>query len=1282
MKKLLFLFAVLLTSVGAWAQDVFVEPVAGSYYYIKGMSTSVPYLGKQNVNSSIATVANTENAGVFTIEEIDGKKYVKCVNSPNDNVYLFKGTNDVLLGTDANKHVVSIETASQENCTYYINVNNGSYIHNNKSQGIGTGGPNASSENKWGFIKTQRPLMRIEDLDNSKVYYLRTSRGALFYESSNPNVLASTSYYSSVDVSSKSAEWAIYKYNGKYYFYNIAARKFIGKNTNNAGRYPLAVSAYDDVQIYATSTKENYPFVFSTDEYGAINHFHPTSNKNAPGVANWQGNDREGGLRSPNDDGSAHKILEVRDLTSDEISAIQKGFASIASDKEFVLKAGNNYMMDKRTAPTSTKAGRFQFVLQDGSLHTYKIKSIDQNQWVSYDPGQTNGDGHTKATLVDEEDDANNWLVIEYADGLYQISPFDANGNRVTRYWNWHGGIGSNKTYSVDDSEKTVGYYAQGGADDSGSSWSFYEVVVPENGVEYVLYDKTHKLFLDIKNLVAEPGYAGYNKVASLSSAKQTLYVTPKEGELYQWEIHTEVGGGSYLKQYNDEFIATTSIQYTDHYYNSLVAEREIGGVFYWTAEFRISDGNGYYVLKNTGEKSPGYLGVSGHTNAKALRVDQTEGDNQLKLVLHKASDCYSIVANNGYVVYDGVQYFNGDYILSDGPVTAEMLSTAELLGYSCEVSIDEEAKNITITYSVDVSDFKEGDKFFIRNREKAANYIAIQFDGGKLDNSPVPTTKRIYFTNGSNKDYKFCWELKATTHNGDECFLLYNPYYDWYVGPLTGTTSNTHMSKNADGAGRFKIEKEGDYFVFHSLTTNVTAENGALDCNFLHLYAWGGSEIVGWGRSANASQWLIEEVTEEMEAQWQNTLTSQYNNLTQHELGTGIGQYSGMPENLVEGFNALSLPEEATAIEKARYCVYALYDYASAVDALVINQPETGKFYYIQSANTNQYLSNVKSNTLTTTEQKSVNNIFYFENDGENTYLVAYENGHYVTNPWNIDVGEEKINENEIYKQPKSFVEGQIGKYALEYSASDGSMHYFTASGNSTNQKTDKEHNEAQWNLEPVTSLPFTFKKAALGFATFNAPVAMQLPADVLAYITDMVEEENVLQMYRLEGNVIPANTPVMLYNEAAKADNAADETTIELVIVDAYTGDEFDNFDGENDFVGTVAAKTYPTTGETVYSLQKKQKVQQTDPDMVGFYKKESGTDLGGFKAWIMITEKQGAQGRAFTIIFDGDDATGLKEALGLENESVEIYDLSGRRLDKPAKGVNVIGGKLVIK
>ena len=176
-----------------------------------------------------------------------------------------------------------------------------------------------------------------------------------------------------------------------------------------------------------------------------------------------------------------------------------------------------------------------------------------------------------------------------------------------------------------------------------------------------------------------------------------------------------------------------------------------------------------------------------------------------------------------------------------------------------------------------------------------------------------------------------------------------------------------------------------------------------------------------------------------------------------------------------------------------------------------------------------------------------------------------------------------------------------------------------------------------------------------------------------MIAYIGKIVDG-NKLKMRKFDKGKIPANTAVLLYNS-----DYANTPKVSLSIIETtgYTQDELEDIDAKDDFVGTVAAKTYPTTGETVYSLQK-----NSTSNMVGFYKKASGTTLGGFKAWIMTTEEQGAQGRAFTIIFDGDDATGLKEALGLENENVEIYDLSGRRLDKPAKGVNVIGGKLVVK
>ena len=175
-----------------------------------------------------------------------------------------------------------------------------------------------------------------------------------------------------------------------------------------------------------------------------------------------------------------------------------------------------------------------------------------------------------------------------------------------------------------------------------------------------------------------------------------------------------------------------------------------------------------------------------------------------------------------------------------------------------------------------------------------------------------------------------------------------------------------------------------------------------------------------------------------------------------------------------------------------------------------------------------------------------------------------------------------------------------------------------------------------------------------------FDSSVAYQLPEGVKAYVSEILEGKK-LKMTELASGVVPANTAVLLWNESV----ANEDVTVNLTIVENTT------FEGTNSFVGTVAAENLKAEKDC-YSLQKGTKGK------VGFYEKSTGTK-GGFKAWIEMAKT--GEARAFTIIFDGEDATGIKEALGLENENVEIYDLSGRRLDKPAKGVNIIGGKTVI-
>ncbi|MBR4160832.1 MAG: hypothetical protein IKT87_04025 [Bacteroidaceae bacterium] len=1121
MKKLLLLFAVLLTSVGAWATGL-EDGVYTIKNVINGRGTLCAVEGQNNVGAADITLSGYEGKSQDAVT--DGEKWY--VFTLFGKTYLYNLGNKKFLADRSRDVAVFAENAPSagvsitQNGDYYIfksadyklsccpGYDKGNTIRwlsddEANSQHLTVtrvdNGENDFSESIATAIAKAKQITSTANLENTKAYYLRSKRGALLYNSDNPTQLSSTVAYGNISNTSTAAEWAIIKKNDKYYFYSLEGKKFIGQNTNEGGRYPMQVLPQNDVQI-VSSTVSDYPFVFSTDNYGAINHLnHPT----APGVANWKGNSSAGGLRALGDDGSVHQIMAVRDLTDEEVQAINNAFM----------------------------------------------------------------------------------------------------------------------TYT------------------------------PNAETEYVLYDVSHKVFLDINNLATAPQQAECKELAKLNSEKQSLYIT---AEGLSWKIHTATTATvKYLGQYTDK-----------NQWNSKVNEDQ--SEFAWTSNPVLENGNIFIILQNTSGKQNGFLGNEGHANGSALFVNQTDENQKLKLKLHEASLVYKVITTetNGAAVYEGKNYTNGEYIFANATLKDADISAKSVLGKECtNVVLDEESKTVTLTYAI-ATNFKDGDKFFIKNRDHANDYICADFSGGKLDKSEGPTTKRISYQtkNGSNIDYRFCWELKAT--NEEQCFYLYNPYYDWYIGSIRATNQDTYMSKTEEQAGKYKIEIEDNHFVFHCLTSNINA--GGQDGNFFHWYSWWGSkQIVGWQRSSTASQWLIEEVTDEMETLWQNTLASQFNTLTQHKIGTGVNQYSGMPENLVEGFKALSLPEEASAIEKARYCVYALYEYGSAVDALTLNMPAAG-FYRIMSMNGNdntkkgQYVQNYVNGTgLKLDRNIDAKSIMYIANNN----ILSYASGLYV-NDYDAEGGVGLIGEVGSVPTSWSIIENRdlIGTYAL------GGQDNYYLSDWLTSDRTTFGNNDANaaWTFEPVEELPFTFNSKALGYATFCAPVAVQLPENVSAYTSEVIieGEKSMLVLTKINENIVPAKTPVLLYN-----------ATMEVPIVN-FGITATDNYISSNSFVGTIATENL-NQDKVCYSLQLGQNTGK-----VGFYKKETGTK-GGFKAWLELDNTNGTnETRTFTIIFDGDDATGLKEALGIENEKVEIYDLSGRRLDKPTKGINIINGKKVIK
>ncbi len=182
-------------------------------------------------------------------------------------------------------------------------------------------------------------VTNVEDLSNNKVYNLITTRGWLIYNSANAGVVASTASYGTFATGAdvEACQWAIYKSEkNKYYLYNIGAGKFVGRNAGEGGRFPFVTEVTNDIQVVKNTTGTDYALVFSTDNYGAINHFNHTAE---PGVANWRGNDSQGGLRALNDAGSAHKVVEVADIAPATLNAIAEAVAVYEADNTEAVAA-------------------------------------------------------------------------------------------------------------------------------------------------------------------------------------------------------------------------------------------------------------------------------------------------------------------------------------------------------------------------------------------------------------------------------------------------------------------------------------------------------------------------------------------------------------------------------------------------------------------------------------------------------------------------------------------------------------------------------------------------------------------------------------------------------------------------------------------------------------------------------------------------------------------------------------------------------------------------------
>ncbi|MEE0804797.1 MAG: discoidin domain-containing protein, partial [Prevotellamassilia sp.] len=220
-------------------------------------------------------------------------------------------------------------------------------------------------------------------------------------------------------------------------------------------------------------------------------------------------------------------------------------------------------------------------------------------------------------------------------------------------------------------------------------------------------------------------------------------------------------------------------------------------------------------------------------------------------------------------------------------------------------------------------------------------------------------------------------------------------------------------------------------------------------------------------------------------------------------------------------------------------------------------------------------------------------------------------------------------------------------------------------------NDKSNKDTGLSVFSFTPVTE--YTFNVTSVGMATLCLPFNVVLPQGMVAY--DLAESKITqsgdvayayMDVIAEEGDVLKAGTPVIV---------KAEEGSYKLAIT-------MDDTNAKGALGGSLLKGNFISQTLSQDSYAKKY-IFANGANGVGFYlmKKSSGP-IGANKCWMEWNVSAGQPVvRSFVISFD--DATGISDIIPetKENSTHLIYNIGGQRLNKPQKGLNIIGNKKVI-
>ena len=352
-----------------------------------------------------------------------------------------------------------------------------------------------------------------------------------------------------------------------------------------------------------------------------------------------------------------------------------------------------------------------------------------------------------------------------------------------------------------------------------------------------------------------------------------------------------------------------------------------------------------------------------------------------------------------------------------------------------------------------------------------------------------------------------------------------------------------------------------------------------------------------------------------------------------------------------------------------------AITNYKACTDVVM---PETGKFYTFQETTQGRYVMSTLAKTGNTdrlaTSAKNTSSadcIFYYA-DGE--YMMGYNDGYFVgeTTSNNPFVGHAVAGS--TTGSVFSFNSADASEGSLYVNFQDGSRRLYALDDGYTNAGGSSATGDGyRFFVTKVTELPLTI--GSNGWSSFSAPVDVMIPEGVTVYYAKDEPNNGKLLLTKLEGDVIPAETGVLV--------SGTEGTT---VYFDTYITGSTPELTGNklvcNWYVNTIGNSSEETAKtDGLYAFATKAN-SETKAKTTGFMKLLTEITLLGHKCYLNTTTSAGSP--EFLPITLTDDPTGIEsaEATTVSDSDAPIYDLQGRKVNGTKKGgMYIQNGKVFI-